>query len=157
MENEERMKLVEEKKQQIERLKAELKELKKDDQPLLSRINERPIDKIVYNNKVNGYSIQTPSGSNGSAWWCLKRLACSLTFVPHIWSINGIPKYQEKTLYYCEFKKQKDMDEHEKEMALEFLNEIIPIYNKYVKKANKIIKATNENGEMFEVELWGDE
>lgn len=157
MDNKERMELIEEKEKKIEKLKAELKELKSEDQPLLSRINERPIDKIKYCNKTNTYAVLTPSGSNASAWWCLKRLACSLTFVPLFWFDNGLQKHQEKTIYYCTFKKQKDMDLHEKELALEFLNEVIPIYNKYVKKANPTIQNTNINGETVEVELWGDE
>ena len=157
MDNKERMELIEEKEKQIETLKAELKELKKDDQPFLSRINERPIDKIIYNNKRNVYSIGTTSGSNGSAWYCLKHIACSLQLVPHIFFDNGIQRYAERTFYYCTFKKQKDMDLHEKELAVEFLNEVIPIYNKYVKKANPTIQNMNINGEPVEVELWGDE
>lgn len=158
MDNEKtRIELIEEKEKQIETLKAELKELKKEDQPLLSRINEKPIDKIIYNNKTNGYSICNASGSNGSAWWCLKRLACSLTFVPQILTLNGVPKLQERTTYYCTFKRQKDMKPHEKEFAVQFLNEVIPIYNKYVKMANPTIENTNTHGETFEVELWGEE
>lgn len=155
MNTEEKKTLIEEKREQIKKLQAEIKELNADDQPLLSRINERPIDKIIYNNKLNAYSIGATSGSSGSPWWCLKRLACSLNAFPPTWFKDGVQVYPERTIYYCTNQKQKDMDAKEKELALEFLNEVIPIYNKYVKKANPTIENTNKNGEKVIVELWG--
>ena len=146
MNNEERLKLIEEKKKQLEILRDEIKELKKQDQPILLMINTEPIAGVIYFERENKCETLFANGSGGDVWDNFRRMACSLFF-------NYKHDCRDGRIFHeCRFKKQKDMTEHEKKVAIDFLNEIIPIYNKYVIRENPTITNGQET-----IELWGDE
>lgn len=128
-----KIKRKEELKKIIEEAKTELDALNKIS--FYGLVKELPLDEITIS-ELNGVRrLYESSASWNKSWKILQELA------KHLWVT---PKFGNGGLWLeRRVKKIKDMTEEEQTLAVDFLNEIIPIWNKYSILANKEVEVKN--------------
>lgn len=116
----------------IEEARAELGALNKIS--FYGLVKELPLDE-VHVSKGNGVRrLYEESASWNRSWKTLQELAKHLWLAP---KFGGGDLWLERRV-----KKIRDMNDEEEALVVDFLNEIIPIWNKYTKLANKELHVT---------------
>lgn len=140
-----KIKRREELKKIIAEAKAELDVLNRIS--LSGKVKKLPLDHFFIS-RFSGVRSYSDSVSWNGAWKKLQELT------KYLWLT---PKYNNGDLYFeRRVKRIKDMTDEEIALAVKFLNEIIPIWNKYTIEANKEVEV-DVNGETRKVSVFEDD
>lgn len=130
MHEEERKRIIAEKRAEIARLQTEIKEL--GDGYLATLVNEKFIRTIEI--KDDQIHIRESTDGWSGEWKDVSSLASKLFFVKDD-TLNRLSHYGDANFHSIRMK-QKDMNIEQKKLAAEFCDEVIALHKKYVRKAN---------------------
>lgn len=141
---------AQEKEQLIKAKEAEIKKLKHD----IMQIRGKEIKTLTKNELLTGVYISEEGNQiiydhwEYDIWTHIKNIVQMIYFADYG---TGYTKYADKNAhrFSCKSIKQKEMTQEQRNLSAQFADEVITLFNKYVKKANPTVKAFGKDVKVF--------